>query len=90
MEWNFFKSAQRLSPRDIWLRKLMKLEFQWQRWLSHLVPTLLNIWVEVLNLCLWLSHNHALNILISEISVAHVHLKTLELLVNSGHYIQYF
>ena len=68
----------------------MKLEFQRQRWLSHLVPAFLNIGVEVLNLCLRLSHNHALNILISKIGVAHVHLKTLELLVNSGHYIQYF
>jgi hypothetical protein len=35
--------------------------------------------VEILNLCLWLSHNHALDILIGEISMAHVHFETLEL-----------
>ena len=74
LEWKFFNNAKRLSESCVWGWKWVELELQRQGRLGHLVPSLLNVRMKVLDICLRLPHNHTINVLIRNVRVAHIDL----------------
>ena len=66
--------------------KFVKLELERQGCLGHLVPAFLHIWMKVLELVFGFTDDHAIYVLVSEVSVSHVELQALELAEISGHY----
>ncbi len=63
----------------------MKSKFERLWRLSHLVPSFLYIWMQILHLGLGLPHDHTVDVLIGEVGVPHVGLETFELLKVGGH-----